>query len=87
MYKSFGTALHHYDIIHCYSYPQVGAAAKSFIPQLQTSYLKALNDPNPPVRTQAVTGLTELLPLSPRVDPVFNELHNGVKVRMPAQQT
>lgn len=58
---------------------QVGVAAKSFIPQLQTSYLKSLNDPNRPVRVQATTGLIELLPLSPRVDPVFNELHNGVK--------
>ena len=58
----------------------MGAAAKSFVPQLQTSYLKALNDPNRPVRVQAVTGLTELLTLSTRVDPVFNELHNGIKV-------
>lgn len=31
------------------------------------------------MRVQAVTGLVELLPLSPRVDPVFNDLHNGVK--------
>lgn len=31
------------------------------------------------MRVQAVTGLIELLPLSPRVDPVFNDLHNGVK--------
>ena len=60
---------------------KVGVAAKAFIPQLQTSYLKALNDPNKPVRVQAVAGLTELLPLSPRVDPVFNDLHNGIKVR------
>lgn len=59
---------------------KVGGAAKAFIPQLQTSYLKALNDPNKPVRVQAVTGLTELLPLSPRVDPIFNDLHNGIKV-------
>ena len=58
----------------------MGPAAKSFLPQLQTSYLKALGDANRPVRVQAVTGLTELLPLSVRVDPVFNELHNGVKV-------
>ena len=58
----------------------MGAAAKSFIPQLQTSYLKALNDVNRPVRVQAVMGLTELLPLSPRIDPVINDLHNGIKV-------
>lgn len=58
----------------------MGTAAKSFIPQLQTSYLKALNDPNRPVRVQAVLGLTELLPLSTRVDPVFNDLHNNIKV-------
>ena len=59
---------------------KVGGAAKAFIPQLQTSYLKALNDPNRPVRVQAITGLIELFPLSPRVDPVFNDLHNGIKV-------
>ncbi|CAI8049233.1 eIF-2-alpha kinase activator GCN1, partial [Geodia barretti] len=59
---------------------KVGAAAKSFLPQLQTSYLKALGDVNRPVRVQAVTGLTELLPLAVRVDPVFNDLHNGIKV-------
>ena len=59
---------------------KVGVAAKAFIPQLQTSYLKALNDPNKPVRVQAVTGLIELLPFSPRVDPVFKDLHNGIKV-------
>jgi HEAT repeat protein len=58
---------------------KVGAAAKSFLPQLQTSYLKALGDVNRPVRVQAVTGLTELLPLAVRVDPVFNDLHNGIK--------
>ena len=62
---------------------KVGVAAKSFIPQLQTSYLKALNDPNRPVRVQATIGLTELMPLSPRADPVFNDLHNGIKVRLP----
>ena len=59
--------------------PQVGMAAKPFIPQLQASYLKALNDPSQPVRVQAMAGLRELVPLSPRVDPVFNELINGIK--------
>ena len=54
-------------------------AAKAFIPQLQTSYLKALSDPNQPVRNQAVVGITELVVLSPRVDPVFNDIHNSIK--------
>jgi hypothetical protein len=58
---------------------KVGIAAKAFIPQLQTSYLKALNDPNLPVRNQAVIGIVELIVLSPRVDPVFNDIHNGIK--------
>ncbi len=52
---------------------------KGFIPQLQSSYLKALIDPNQPVRVQAVTGVAELMKLSPRVDPVFNDIHNNIK--------
>lgn len=54
-------------------------AARAFIPQLQTSYLKSLIDVNQPVRNQAVIGIIELVELSPRVDPVFNEIHNGIK--------
>lgn len=54
-------------------------AAKAFIPQLQTSYLKSLVDPNQPVRSQAVTGIIELVELSPRVDSVFNEIHSSIK--------
>ncbi|XP_019853006.1 PREDICTED: eIF-2-alpha kinase activator GCN1 isoform X2 [Amphimedon queenslandica] len=58
---------------------KVGVAAKAFIPQLQTSYLKSLVDPNQPVRSQAVTGIIELVELSPRVDSVFNEIHSSIK--------
>ena len=54
-------------------------AAKAFIPQLQTSHPKALSDPNQPVRNQAVVGITELVVLSPQVDPVFNNIHNNIK--------
>lgn len=64
---------------HVLPTPQVGLAAKAFIPQLQTSYLKALSDINKPVRDQAVMGISELAPLSPRVDPVFNDLLNNIK--------
>ena len=42
--------------------------------------MKALNDGNAAVRSMAATGLKELVPvLCPRVDSVFNELHNGIK--------
>lgn len=57
----------------------MGGAAKAFIPQLQTSYLKSLVDPNQQVRAQAVIGIIELVELSPRVDPVFNEIHSSIK--------
>ena len=57
----------------------MGGAAKAFIPQLQTSYLKSLVDPNQQVRSQAVIGIIELVELSPRVDPVFNEIHSSIK--------
>ena len=60
--------------------PQVGTAAKPVVTQLQTSYLKALNDGTAAVRSMAATGLKELVPiLCPRVDSVFNELNNGIK--------
>eukprot|EP00731_Ephydatia_muelleri_P027538 Em0019g411a len=59
---------------------KVGSAAKPVVTQLQTSYVKALNDGNAAVRSMASTGLKELVPiLCPRVDSVFNELHNGIK--------
>ena len=58
---------------------QVGAMLKPFLPQLQTTFIKALNDPNREVRMCAATALQKLIKLHTRVDPLFTELHNGVK--------
>lgn len=58
---------------------KVGAMLKPFLPQLQTTFIKALNDPNREVRVRAATALQKLIKLHTRVDPLFTELHNGVK--------
>ena len=52
---------------------------KPFLPQLQTTFIKALNDPNREVRMCAANALQKLIKLHTRVDPLFTELHNGVK--------
>jgi hypothetical protein len=44
------------------------------VPQLQTTFVKALNDPAREVRTRGATALGRLMPLSLRVDPLLGEL-------------
>lgn len=52
---------------------------KQFLPQLQTTFLKALNDPNRVVRIKAGQALSQLVLIHTRADPLFQELHNGIK--------
>ncbi len=52
---------------------------KPFLPQLQTTFVKALNDPNRSVRLKAASALGKLIVIHMRVDPLFTELHSGVK--------
>lgn len=52
---------------------------KPFLPQLQTTFVKALNDPNKTVRVKAACALHRLVILHTRVDPLFTELQNCVK--------
>jgi hypothetical protein len=47
---------------------------KPFLPQLQTTFVKALNDNASEVRTRGATALSKLVTLSPRVDPLIAEL-------------
>ncbi|KAI0222671.1 eIF-2-alpha kinase activator GCN1 [Lamellibrachia satsuma] len=56
-----------------------GAMLKPFLPQLQTTFIKALNDPHRTVRLKAALALGHLAVIHTRVDPLFTELHSGVK--------
>ena len=58
---------------------QCGAMLKPFLPQLQTTFIKALNDPNRAVRLKSASALGQLITIHHRVDPVFTELHTGIK--------
>jgi len=55
------------------------AMLKPFLPQLQTTFLKALNDTNRSVRLKAGIALSHLVAIHTRPDPLFNELHTGIK--------
>ena len=57
----------------------MGIVLKPFLPQLQTTFVKALNDPTLAVRTKAAWTLGLLAVLHTRVDTLFTELKNGVK--------
>ena len=58
---------------------RVGTSAKAIFPQLQTSYIKALAENTPTVRERAKGGLIKMVDYVLRIDPIFNELHKGVK--------
>ena len=51
-----------------------GPALRAFVPQFQTTFVKALSDPSRQVRIEAIKALAFLMPLSPRVDPLTKEL-------------
>ncbi|KAK0092981.1 hypothetical protein PV326_000188 [Microctonus aethiopoides] len=58
---------------------KVGVMLKQFLPQLQTTFLKALNDNNRQVRLKAAYALSNLIVIHMRADPLFAELHTGIK--------
>lgn len=58
---------------------KVGIMLKQFLPQLQTTFLKALSDPNRAVRMKAGVAISELIKIHTRPDPLFVEMHNGIK--------
>lgn len=58
---------------------KVGIMLKQFLPQLQTTFLKALNDTNRTVRMKAGIAVGELVKIHPKPDPLFTEMHNGIK--------
>ncbi|XP_005190412.2 stalled ribosome sensor GCN1 [Musca domestica] len=59
---------------------KVGVMLKQFLPQLQTTFLKALHDQNRLVRMKAGYALSELVVIHTRADPIFNEIHNSLKI-------
>lgn len=48
---------------------------RQFLPQLQTTFLKALNDSNRQVRIKAATAMSFLIKIHTKADPLFSELH------------
>ncbi|CAM9143400.1 unnamed protein product, partial [Chrysoparadoxa australica] len=54
-----------------------GPFLKPFVPQLQTTFVKALSDPSRIVRQKGATALALLMGLSTRVDPLITELVSG----------
>lgn len=54
-----------------------GASLKPFVPQLQTTFVKALGDSSRTVRKQAHTALGQLMELTARVDPLISDLASG----------
>jgi HEAT repeat protein len=54
-----------------------GPALRAFVPQFQTTFVKALSDPSRQVRLEAIIALGLLMPLSTRVDPLIKELVAG----------
>lgn len=59
---------------------KTGVMLKPFLPQLQTTFVKAVHDPHRGVRLRAGAALAHLITIHTKPDPLFTELHNAVKV-------
>lgn len=57
-----------------------GIALKPFLPQLQTTFIKCLQDNSKAVRSRSAWALGQLSALSVRIDPVVGDLLNGLQV-------
>ncbi|KAK9703077.1 HEAT repeat [Popillia japonica] len=58
---------------------KVGVMLKQFLPQLQTTFLKALNDQNRMVRLKSANALSYLILIHQKAETLFTELHNTIK--------
>lgn len=58
---------------------QVGIALKPFLPQLQTTFLKALQDSSRAVRLRAAEALGQLVSIHTKVDPLFSEQLSAIR--------
>ncbi|XP_076586806.1 stalled ribosome sensor GCN1 [Chaetodon auriga] len=58
---------------------KVGIALKPFLPQLQTTFLKALQDSSRAVRLRAAEALGQLVSIHAKVDPLFTEQLSAIR--------
>uniref|UniRef100_A0A673GGQ1 TOG domain-containing protein n=1 Tax=Sinocyclocheilus rhinocerous TaxID=307959 RepID=A0A673GGQ1_9TELE len=58
---------------------KVGIALKPFLPQLQTTFLKALQDSSRAVRLRAAESLGQLVSIHSKVDPLFTEQLSAIR--------
>ncbi|XP_069380401.1 stalled ribosome sensor GCN1 [Paralichthys olivaceus] len=58
---------------------KVGIALKPFLPQLQTTFLKALLDSSRAVRLRAAEALGQLVSIHTKVDPLFTEQLSAIR--------
>ncbi|KAJ8285786.1 hypothetical protein GJAV_G00030940 [Gymnothorax javanicus] len=58
---------------------KVGIALKPFLPQLQTTFLKALQDSSRAVRLRAAEALGQLVSIHSKVDPLFSEQLTAIR--------
>eukprot|EP00833_Pecoramyces_ruminatium_P005796 jgi/Orpsp1_1/1179828/evm.model.c7180000070932.1 len=58
---------------------KVPLMVKPFLPQLQRTFIKSLNEPQAEIRNQAAKALSVLVPLQPRLDPLITEINTGYK--------
>ncbi|XP_073041088.1 protein ILITYHIA [Primulina eburnea] len=61
-----------------------GIALKPFLPQLQTTFIKCLQDNTRTVRSSAALALGKLSALSTRIDPLVGDLLSGLQAAEPA---
>jgi len=77
--KDFFPLLKLYKPVYGAGILQCGPMLKPFLPQLQTTFIKALNDSARTVRLRAAEAMAQLIIIHVRVDPVFTELNNSIK--------
>ncbi|CAG7827579.1 unnamed protein product [Allacma fusca] len=57
---------------------KIGSHLRAFLPQLQTTFLKAVVDPQRSVRLKAAVAMANLIPIHNKPDPLFSELLQSV---------
>lgn len=63
---------------------KAGIRLKPFLPQLQTTFVKSLQNSDAGVRLKAVRALGQMMPLQTKVDPLLTELGSSLRAPPPA---